>query len=76
MNNLQNTRNPFGATGAPLICLNNENHPFLVGIADPASSSYTAVYDKIETAFDWIDGIISGNDIRKVLTDAKEYEKP
>ena len=76
MNNLQNTRNPFGATGAPLICLNNENHPFLVGIADPASSSYTAVYDKIETAFDWIDGIISGTDIRKVLTDAKEYEKP
>ena len=68
VNNLRNTRNSFGTTGAPLICLNNENHPFLVGISDPASSSYTAVYDKIDTAFEWIDGIISGTDIRKVLT--------
>ena len=75
VNNLQNTRNPFGTTGAPLICLNNENHPFLVGIADPARSSYIAVYDKIETGFDWIDGIISGTDIRKVLVDAEEYVK-
>lgn len=64
VSNLQNTFNPFVTTGAPLICLNEENHPFLMGIAD--GPSYYQRYDKTETAFEWIDGIISGSDIRKV----------
>ena len=64
VDNIRNTFNPFGTTGAPLICLNEENHPFLMGIAD--GQSYYPRYDKTETAFEWIDGIISGSDIRKV----------
>ena len=66
VDNLKNTFNPFVTTGAPLICLNEENHPFLMGIADGQSSPYYPRYDKIETAFEWMDGIISGTNMRQV----------
>ena len=66
VDNLQDTLDPFVITGAPLICLNEENHPFLMGIADGRSFYRYPRYDKIETAFEWMDGIISGTDIRKV----------
>ena len=64
VDNFQNNFNPFVTTGAPLICLNEENHPFLMGIAD--GQSFYPRYDKTETAFEWMDGIISGTDIRQV----------
>lgn len=68
VDNIRNTINPFLTSGAPLVCLNEQNHPFLMGIADPArQTNGYAPYDKIETAFDWIDGIISGINNRKVL---------
>ena len=57
----------FENPGGPLVCLNAQNEPVLMGMID-TSGFYQAVYDRVEYALSWMDRVITGEEFRIVLT--------
>ena len=59
----------FGNPGGPLVCVNDENQPILMGMVDTDSypSSSRTIFDRVEYALSWMDRVITGQEFRNVL---------
>ena len=57
----------FGNPGGPLVCINDNNEPILMGMIDMWENDSRVMYDRVEYALSWMDKVITGKEFRNVF---------